>query len=390
MSLRRTSKRLVSVSLPGGDEISNQTMYNQILYKRKKAPGFKGWSSPQYLNAAIIGGVIVGGYVVIGPWVRDESAETFGYKNTIVDHDHMPHLTISWWENEWRKMQTTWRKGEYKADFHKEPYEYIQSIVGRDMADEPLRRYSQHFEKASSSSWWKALLGGRKNNSVSTSAPTIAPSRALVPLCGDSPIIRLLLEQGYQVDAVDASESAIRSCVEKLEVQIPQSAFHRLTLHFKDFFAASLWNSDLAGRKYDFIYDRQALSVVAPNRREDYAYLLKQALKDDGILYVEGIFRTGRVKGNKVKGPPFGLSRAQLRDLFPERDGYFVQCRDAEDNAVKLLDVESKVLRRVPKSLHVTSFPCVVFREAGIGAAPPSVAAQSRDTVQRTNATSAL
>jgi SAM-dependent methyltransferase len=377
MALRRSFMRRLSVSIPGAEEVESQIAYKQLLDKRKRAPGLSGWGVNQYMTWLVAGGVILGGAVVLGPWIVDETKAAFGYNATIVDASYLPEYTPEWWENEWRKMLIKWRRGEYVANFHAPSYDYIKSIVGRDMAMEPRQRFAQRVGPSTPPSWWRKLIGqgdgGRKKD---IAAALANKPRALVPMCGDSPILRVLTEQGYQVDGVDSSETAIRTAVEKLEAVLPASAFSSLTLHYKNIFAPSLWNNDLAGRQYDFIYDRQALSALNPSQREDYVFLIKQALKDDGILYVEGIFRTGRVKGNKIRGPPFGLSRAQLRDLFPEQEGFFVQCQDAEDNAISLLDTQSKVLRRVPKELHVTTFPCVVFREAGIGA-PPAVDSNS-------------
>lgn len=375
MALRRSFIRRLSVNIPGAEEVGSQIAYKRYLERRIRAPGFSGWGASQYLTWLVAGGIIVGGGVVLGPWIVDETRSAYGYNVRIVDASTvLPEFTPDWWENEWRKMLTTWRRGEYVEDFHVPQYKYIESIVGRDMAEEPLQRFTQRVGPSSSSSspWWRKLLGQQSDSSRSKSvADALANKpRALVPMCGDSPILRVLIEQGYQVDGVDCSETAIRTAVEKLEARLPASAFSNIQLHYKDIFAPSLWTTDLAGRRYDFIYDRQALSALNPERREDYAYLLKQALKEDGILYVEGVFRTGRVKGNKVRGPPFGLSRAQLRDLFSEKDGFFVQCKDTEDNAIALLDAQSKVLRRVPKELHITTFPCVVFREASIGLPP--------------------
>ncbi|EPY17077.1 hypothetical protein STCU_10834 [Strigomonas culicis] len=107
------------------------------------------------------------------------------------------------------------------------------------------------------------------------------------------------------------------------------------------------------------------MTSIDRERRPDYAYLLKRALKDDGVLYVEGCFRTGRVRGNKVKGPPYGLSRAELEQLFPVAQGYHVRCEERTD-AMQLLRREDRVLRRVPRELYVTPFSCVVFGEKAV------------------------
>ncbi|KAH8607252.1 putative Thiopurine S methyltransferase (TPMT) [Trypanosoma vivax] len=101
------------------------------------------------------------------------------------------------------------------------------------------------------------------------------------------------------------------------------------------------------------------------DQRDDYVALLKRALADDGVIYVEGIFRTGRVSGNKVQGPPFSLSRRELRQLFPQEEGYLVQCEERNDAMTKL-SREDRVLQRVPRELYVTPFHCAVFKEQSV------------------------
>jgi hypothetical protein len=171
-----------------------------------------------------------------------------------------------------------------------------------------------------------------------------------------------LVEEGYDVDGVDCSETALKCAVARNEVGLDRALYERLHLHWSDIFSPNLWKDQLKNRQYSFIFERQGFTSIDRLSREDYAFLLKRALKPDGILFCEAVFRTGRVSGNKDAGPPFALSRTELQRLFPESEGYLVKCSPTVDNAVAKLDRESRILKRVPKELYVTTYPCVIGR----------------------------
>lgn len=338
------------VPMPSPQQLQSEVFYKQMFDGRRRKGNWKMVTTSRLQVWIIIGTFIVGSGIVLGPYLFEETMELLGHNYILQAPATLHHTSPQWWENEWRKMNIWWRRGECREEFHKESYQLIEDATGKKMQN-----------PASFFAGAKKMMKGSGE----------ALPKALVPLSGDSPIVRLLAEQGYEVDAVDCSETAIRTCVEKTELGLARSLFSRIHLHHENFFSPKLWALDHFGDKgqFDFIYDRMALSCVNREERADYTYLLKKALKPDGVLYVEGVFRTGRVKGNKVRGPPFGLSHAELVDMFPERDGYFVECRDKQDAAIALLDRESKVLRKVPKELYVTPFPCVVYREASMTAA---------------------
>jgi SAM-dependent methyltransferase len=207
-------------------------------------------------------------------------------------------------------------------------------------------------------------ITGKNYTSAEEIASKSNPSpTALVPLCGASPVVGLLADGGWSVHAVDASETALRRLVQITEESLPLQKFPKAHLHYGDVFSAEVWRSMGPDAKFDFIYDRMGMACIAREKRQDYAFLMRQALKPGGIMFVEGVFRTGRVKGNKVSGPPFGLSLAELQDLFPEKLGLLVKCRDQMDPTTSL-DRESRVLKRVPREMYVTTFPCIVLQKS--------------------------
>jgi hypothetical protein len=302
--------------------------------KQPKREFFKARTSNSSDRTGLLAGCIVIGSaaVFLGPWLINELGESTGQQVRLAPPSVLPQMSPIWWDQMWRRGSITQDlilEGQFQPNF-----DFVKSVTGIAVGEPQLPR-----------------------------RPSEPHARALVPLCGGSMVMKHLVEQGYEVDAVDSSETALRVACERNETGLDRDLYHRLHLHWSDIFAPQLWNSTLKGRRYNFIYERQGITSIDRSLREDYAFLLKRALHPDGIIFVEAVFRTGRVAGNKDNGPPFSLSRSDLKALFPESEGYLVKCGDAVDNAVTKLDRESRILRRVPKELYVTTYPCAVAKK---------------------------
>lgn len=358
----------MSLRPPSPEELNEQVLWTRLKRKHQERPKFslKALTATRVQSWMVAAGVVAGAAIVIGPWMWQEYREAFGFDFVAVDPTTMPRTSPEWWENEWRKMNPWWRAGDTVERLRQSIFPFIKQQTGRDAstAEAFIESRPSHRGGALGGSAW-AWPWQRKNitSSGGEGLGSRPVARALVPLCGDTPVLRELALSGYEVDGIESSETAIRAAVERTERGLPLELYDRVHLRHQDFFSPTLWDGPLRGVRYDFIYERQGMTSLNRDQRSDYAYLLKRALKDDGVLYVEGIFRTGRVKGNKIRGPPYSLTRNELRSLFPDREGFFVRCEEKPD-AVRLLTREDRVLRRVPKELHVTPFNCVVFREA--------------------------
>lgn len=392
------------------EEQSATILINRIRANRKKRLGNRGGGRHGFFNFravtasrlqgyVVAGGMVIGAAVVLGPWLISEYKELLGLHYTPLDPSHQPGLGVEWWESEWRKMNTTWRKGESDDSFFENLCRFVESRTGRDLrsAESFVNTHPSHSPPPQNN---------KDNNNTSSAMITFRPSsssstfprpRVLIPLCGDSPMLARFALGGYDVDGIDASQTAMRSAVERTERVVPVSLFSRIRLHWEDFFSPTLWekggpldeknhvsaasalssgwqennhgdkmeagkemkkgwfwgrfysskstkddaaaavdsfplsssshrsasaSSSSSSRnevpQFDLIYERQGMTSIPFSQREDYAYLLQRALKPDGLLYVEGIFRTGRVANNKHAGPPFGLSRRELRHLFSD------------------------------------------------------------------------
>ncbi|KAG5485153.1 hypothetical protein CUR178_08125 [Leishmania enriettii] len=398
--LRKSRMRRAGMHVPGAQELDDQVLLNRLRKSRpKRRLFFKAMTAGRMQGFVAAGGIILGTAVFLGPWLWEEVQEMMGNKYVPLPPSKMPRTSPEWWENEWRKMNPLWRAGESMSDFFVGPYGFVKEQTGRDMSSASdfvrtspspssssgvareqqsgfLHRLKCAFRRseapatstcaATASSGAEADRKGGDSRRTSASAVMLPNSpQMLVPLCGDSPIIRTAVLQGFEVDAVDSSQTAIQSAVSRTEEGMPREFYSKIHLHWKNFFSPELWEGPLKGKKYDVIYERQGMTSLNRDQRPDYAYLLKRALKDDGLIYVEGIFRTGRVKGNKLRGPPYSLSKRELEQLFPLSEGYYVRCEEKTD-AMRQLSRENRILKRVPKELYVTPFSCVVFREATV------------------------
>lgn len=420
--LHRTAIARAGLRIPEADELESEVLINRLKRSKMRNPfSLKALTGTRLQGFVAAGGILVGAAVFLGPWLWEEMQEMLGNKFVPLPPSQMQHTSPEWWENEWRKMNPSWRAGESTPDFFVGPYSFVKEQTGRDLssavdfmrtspaaADSSSSSLRRGVVDASSSAESRSFLsrcvGLFYHPASSTPPPTPAassssnatqmlltnPPQMLVPLCGDSPILRTAALQGFEVDGVDASQTALRSAVERSEAGLPVERYQQIHLHWRNFFAPELWEGPLKGKSYDVIYERQGMTSLNREQRPDYAYLLKRALKEDGVLYVEGIFRTGRVKGNKLRGPPYALSKKELEHLFPQTEGYYVRCEDKTD-AMQQLSRENRILRRVPKELYVTPFRCVVFREAAVNLAtrveplrhpePPALTAKSTEYV---------
>lgn len=129
-------------------------------------------------------------------------------------------------------------------------------------------------------------------------------ANVLVPLCGDSRVVSLLWEMGFNVTGCDLSEKALKNVVAELggdenihwtildksdaEKLGASSAFVGVNKNGArgnkiSLFAGDLFNISLTGEsnvsKFDLIYDRGSLVALLPEMREKYCTKLRGALR---------------------------------------------------------------------------------------------------------------
>jgi thiopurine S-methyltransferase len=159
--------------------------------------------------------------------------------------------------------------------------------------------------------------------------------KVFVPLCGKTLDIGYLLEQGYDVVAVELSEIAISTVFQQLGLE-PEilSWSHgkiykgdRLTIYVGDFFA--LTQQDLG--ELTCVYDRAALIALPEDMRLQYAQHIASITQQAPQLLI-----TLDYDQTIAGGPPFAVATQEVEALY------------AETYTLKLLE-EADIIEQEPR-----------------------------------------
>ena len=111
----------------------------------------------------------------------------------------------------------------------------------------------------------------------------------------------------FEVYGFDFAENAIKYCNKlKQKNNAKNTSFCQV-----DFF--ELVNDKKWKNYFDFVIEHTSLAAIDPNRRTKYANLIKYLLKPEGKLI--GLFF---IRPKELKGPPFGITPEEVRELFKE------------------------------------------------------------------------
>lgn len=140
--------------------------------------------------------------------------------------------------------------------------------------------------------------------------------RVLVPLCGKTEDIAFLASRGHEVVGIELVEGAVRAFFREhdLEPSVTRgercTAFNSgsVTLLAGDFFACT--RADVG--PVDRFYDRAALVALPAEMRARYVKHLRTLVSPGG----EGIVVAFDYPQEKMEGPPFAVSDAEIRSLF--------------------------------------------------------------------------
>lgn len=143
--------------------------------------------------------------------------------------------------------------------------------------------------------------------------------RVFVPLCGKSPDLVWLHEEGLQVVGIELSQTAVEAFFFENgllgqwthEAVIPFCEAEGYKLYCGDFF--SLPVSELSG--ISAYYDRGALVALPPEMRVRYAAHLSALMPPAGRILLIGY----SYDQSETKGPPFSVSQEELVELFAEK-----------------------------------------------------------------------
>ena len=144
----------------------------------------------------------------------------------------------------------------------------------------------------------------------------VGPETVFVPLCGKSPDLLWLRQQGAKVLGVELSELAVRAFFAEngLDAEIDESGaiprFHSagVTLFQGDLFQLS--PDDF--RHVRAVYDRGSLVALPPPMRREYADFLCRSLPIDSRILMVGY----DYDQAELPGPPFAVPLPEIEQLF--------------------------------------------------------------------------
>lgn len=142
--------------------------------------------------------------------------------------------------------------------------------------------------------------------------------RVLVPLCGKAVDMTYLVAYGHQVVGVELVENAAKAFFAELggapEVErvgdFVRYCQDDLTLFVGDFFKTT---RELLG-DVNAVYDRAALIALPEPLRREYAKHLRRLLPATST----GLLVTTEYDQDKMSGPPFSVTEAEVAALYPD------------------------------------------------------------------------
>ena len=177
-----------------------------------------------------------------------------------------------------------------------------------------------------------------------------AGERVLVPLCGKSKDLAWLQKQGLAVHGVELHSQAVEDFFPENGFASPKKSQDVDFTHFSsdgvllscgDFFRLG------ANAAYDLVYDRAALVALPETMRQNYAEVIKRAIKPGGRY----LLITYEYDQTKMDGPPFSVTEQEVRSLYqdefsirlvenkrPSSDGPRLEAVDGLTQAVTLLE----------------------------------------------------
>lgn len=134
----------------------------------------------------------------------------------------------------------------------------------------------------------------------------------LVPLCGKSPDLHWLCQQGNAVTGVELSPIAARAFFEEHGLRVTENdgvfeaLDHPLRIVVGDYF-------EFSESGFDALYDRAALIALPPSMRPDYSAHTHSLVDDDAIH----LLVTLEYDQSRAAGPPFSVESDEVQRYWP-------------------------------------------------------------------------
>lgn len=141
----------------------------------------------------------------------------------------------------------------------------------------------------------------------------------LVPMCGKSRDLVWLANQGLQVIGVEVSEIAARQFFREHSLEYNTQEEGPFTVYESG--AIQFWQGDIFKLTevqlpaIDAVYDKAALIALPPDKRPDYARLIRDCSTDIQTI----LLNTFEYEQDEMNGPPFAVFEYEIRDYYADR-----------------------------------------------------------------------
>ncbi len=179
------------------------------------------------------------------------------------------------------------------------------------------------------SRWQEGRIGWHEaggNAALRQYWPEVATgARVLVPLCGKTPDLLWLADQGLDVTGVELSKIAVHAFFEEAGLTIEVSEVDGLCWYRSSAPLITIVCGDYFGfsdQPFDALYDRASLIDLPPAMRPEYVRHTKSLLKPGAAQ----LLVTLEYDQDIVAGPPFSVQPDEVRRYWGE-----IQCIDSSD-----------------------------------------------------------
>lgn len=233
------------------------------------------------------------------------------------------------WNAAWEHDVTGWRHAEQQPFFTRNLYVFACNAPGAsDVQSVPMPCVVGKEENSAN------LFNGPAEEKVV--AAFLKGKAVLVPLCGDTPVLRYLADHGAaMVVGADLAPEGLRRQREKhfseitfaaTPLTLPSGGAATIYEGVKDGCTVRLFEGDFLAlaalpefhrSKVDFVYDRASMMAMHPSMRVEYVASVAACLTPEATLMVERPIRDA----GDVGGPPFTFFPDQVHALYEAATG---------------------------------------------------------------------
>lgn len=182
-------------------------------------------------------------------------------------------------------------------------------------------------------------------------------SSVLVPLCGDSPDMLWLLENGHQVIGCDLSDIGLRRFLLDHDIRYTEAVIadgdgiefqaENLRLVCGDFLA--LTPAQMG--PVDAVYDRAATVAMPPELRQLYANkMIELTESGPAVEPVQGLLISFDYDQQKMAGPPFSVPPDEVNRLYGA--SFVINCVGSESGKSILGNLRERGLDTLEESVY--------------------------------------